>query len=280
MSATTGTSKHTGRRAAAWLVADAGREGVGPRAAWAIFWTPIVGWALLAVIFVVSRPYFYLLQQEDHLIEWAQFALCLFTAIAAGVAVWRIRFSPRLAGAFLVLLALGCFFLAGEEISWAQRVIGVETPAVLAEANRQSETNLHNIDIGLDPQTLFKVASASLGALGLVGIVVVRILDRGGRSARLLAPPAVTAPGFAGIIGYWLIMVIGGNAVAPLLRFQEWVECALYISLAAAAVAVVLRTNPSRGTMRTLRWVAVGVIVLTLVFAILTPLSGIQPGNV
>lgn len=267
-------------RGADWIEQDAGRDRFSPPATWSVFWAPVVGWVVLGVLFGVARPWFYLLQQEDHLVEWLQFALCLFTAAAAIVALTQLRFSPWLASLALVLLAFGCFFLAGEEISWAQRVIGIETPPGLAQANEQSEINLHNINLGLDPQTIFKLASVGLGAAGLLGIVLVRMLGRGGQTAQLLAPPAAAAPGFAGIIVYWTIMFATGNSVAPLLRFQEWVECALYISLAATLVAIVQRARPSRAAGLALRWIAVGVIVLTIVFAILTPLSGIKPGNV
>ena len=39
------------------------------------------------------------------------------------------------------------FFGAGEEISWGQRIFGIETPEAFAEHNRQGETNLHNLEI-------------------------------------------------------------------------------------------------------------------------------------
>jgi hypothetical protein len=40
------------------------------------------------------------------------------------------------------------FFVAfGEEISWGQRVLGFQTPAVLNELNRQGEINIHNLDV-------------------------------------------------------------------------------------------------------------------------------------
>ena len=40
------------------------------------------------------------------------------------------------------------FFGAGEEISWGQRIFGIETPEAFAEHNKQGETNLHNLEIG------------------------------------------------------------------------------------------------------------------------------------
>lgn len=37
------------------------------------------------------------------------------------------------------------FFMAGEEISWGQRIFGVTTPKILYNINVQHETNIHNI---------------------------------------------------------------------------------------------------------------------------------------
>jgi len=50
-----------------------------------------------------------------------------------------------------IVLALGFFILAMEEISWGQRIFGWQTPPFLASINLQGETNLHNtvIDIAL-----------------------------------------------------------------------------------------------------------------------------------
>lgn len=47
---------------------------------------------------------------------------------------------------YLVLL-LGLFFLfcAGEEISWGQRIFGIETPEFMEKENAQKEFNFHNL---------------------------------------------------------------------------------------------------------------------------------------
>ncbi len=42
--------------------------------------------------------------------------------------------------------ALLFLVVGGEEISWGQRIIGMQTPDALKELNVQKETNLHNID--------------------------------------------------------------------------------------------------------------------------------------
>jgi hypothetical protein len=43
------------------------------------------------------------------------------------------------------LLAAGCLLVAGEEVSWGQRLFEIPTPPELWSLNRQHELNLHNI---------------------------------------------------------------------------------------------------------------------------------------
>jgi hypothetical protein len=45
------------------------------------------------------------------------------------------------------LLALLFFFGAGEEISWGQRIFGVQSSEFFTQNNAQGETNLHNLVI-------------------------------------------------------------------------------------------------------------------------------------
>jgi len=44
----------------------------------------------------------------------------------------------------IFVLGLACFLIAGDEISWGQRLLGIETPQELAARNTQQELNLHN----------------------------------------------------------------------------------------------------------------------------------------
>jgi len=46
-----------------------------------------------------------------------------------------------------VLFGIFFLFVAGEEISWGQRIFGLETPEVLQNHNVQGELNLHNLSI-------------------------------------------------------------------------------------------------------------------------------------
>ncbi|MCZ6820481.1 MAG: tetratricopeptide repeat protein [Calditrichaeota bacterium] len=76
---------------------------------------------------------------------WAEFgtfvsfiiAFCAFTSVLIA------HKDARKLG--LILIALGAFFVAMEEISWGQRLLGFSTPEYLLEGNVQGEANLHNI---------------------------------------------------------------------------------------------------------------------------------------
>jgi hypothetical protein len=48
---------------------------------------------------------------------------------------------------FFLLFAILFFFAAGEEISWGQRILSFQTPAVMQANNAQNEFNLHNINV-------------------------------------------------------------------------------------------------------------------------------------
>ncbi len=56
----------------------------------------------------------------------------------------RQRVASGLFGPFALVMALGCFYFAGEEASWGQHWIGFATPEGIAERNEQGEFNLHN----------------------------------------------------------------------------------------------------------------------------------------
>lgn len=89
--------------------------------------------------------------REDHLIEWMQFFFFLTSAILSiTIAIKMGKVSKPLQVIF-ILLALGFFFVAFEEISWGERVFNIEAPEVFDEGalpllgeNVQSEMNLHN----------------------------------------------------------------------------------------------------------------------------------------
>jgi hypothetical protein len=260
------------------------------------FWVPLAGLAVLGVLFVVHRPWYYSLQREDHPVEWAQFSLTLFCSIVFALAAVRFARKGHRGLAFLLLLvALGSLGLAGEEISWGQRVLGLATPDELAGVNHQSEMNVHNINVGIPSEHLFKLFAFTMGAVGAALSLLARrpggYLDR--TSWRLVAPPLLTIPGFLAMPLYWIFMVVSPG-INPVIRAQEWIEVALYTSLSITAICCYTRLahqgdprmtdddndNDTTGRLPLLAFVATGVLILTLVFALLTAHSGVLPGNI
>jgi hypothetical protein len=82
---------------------------------------------------------------EDGPAEWIQFLGYAGACIASLVVVWRRRGRPG-SIAFLswLTLAMFCFLMAGEEISWGERLTGVGLETI-REINAQGETTLHNL---------------------------------------------------------------------------------------------------------------------------------------
>jgi hypothetical protein len=106
-------------------------------------------WAVTGVVAVwaiaVYNRNFDLLEDltaEDGLFEYAQAVFFLVAGLAFLVGWARSRFRNL----FALGLGLMLLVVAGEEISWGQRLFGVETPDSLASANVQGETNIHNLD--------------------------------------------------------------------------------------------------------------------------------------
>jgi hypothetical protein len=87
--------------------------------------------------------------REDGLVEWITFAVLLITSALSFVMSYDFGLSRPGRGAKRVWLFLGFLFLFGamEEISWGQRVLGIESPDWFIRHNKQGETNLHNLII-------------------------------------------------------------------------------------------------------------------------------------
>ncbi len=82
---------------------------------------------------------------EDGPAEWLQFFGFAGASLFSFVVAWKRRRSfPALPLLAWLLLGLFCFVLAGEEISWGERLTGVGIEAV-RHINAQEETTLHNI---------------------------------------------------------------------------------------------------------------------------------------
>lgn len=103
------------------------------------------------------------LTKEDGPVEYATFGCFVAGAVAAAAAARGLRPDRRRVLPALAL-ALVLFVAAGEEISWGQRLLGVETPPALVDGNRQDELNLHNVE-GLQDKAVIAQVGVALGGL-------------------------------------------------------------------------------------------------------------------
>ena len=164
---------------------------------------------------------------EDGLLEWLT-ALALGTI--AGVLLVRLRarwrsLSRRQTVTLVGLAALAALG-AGEELSWGQRLLGLATPAGLAEINRQGETNLHNLVVG--GVNLNKVVFAR-------GILLVFLLYLG-----VLTPLWHRVPRARAVIDAWGI---------PIPRRYQWVAYLVIIGVVEGGVAGLAPSPGKRGEL-------------------------------
>jgi hypothetical protein len=119
-----------------------------------LFWIATLGGLIVSALYAFSEGFGITdLYLEDEIFEnlsTAGFFLAGLLLIQP-VQRWR-RFKNseawpawRLVSVFHLLLIAAFVVIAGEEISWGQRVFGWETPETVAEVNLQEETNLHNL---------------------------------------------------------------------------------------------------------------------------------------
>lgn len=99
-----------------------------------------------------SYEAFRVVVREDGWVEYLTAAFLLLSAILLGIyAVKAVKRKDGKQILFYTLSALVFVFGAGEEISWGQRIFGLNTGEYFMEHNYQGETNLHNLEInGVD----------------------------------------------------------------------------------------------------------------------------------
>jgi hypothetical protein len=126
------------------------------------------GMVLLYLTLLLDDATFTWLIREEHPIELLGALSLLAASVLCALAWRRARHDPGWAPlARLALLALVplFFFAFGEEVSWGQRIFGIDTPGGLREANRQDELNLHNVKALGGVNTLFQVFWVVMGVL-------------------------------------------------------------------------------------------------------------------
>ena len=218
----------------------AGRQGQ-----WLIFLTPpalligLVGYKLLRG---AGDPFYLLAVREDSLVEWLTALSYFGVFLVAGMLAIRLSLTRHhLLAAFFALIGVCGLFVALEEISYGQRLLGFATPPPVAAHNRQDEMTLHNLD--LVERLFFTLVPLAVGLFGLLGLVLAgmrRWLDGGAlQMLSLLVPPWFLASWFVPVAVFALYATFFWGELA-LVEWQD--QEPLEGVLAFGFLAYVLRT--------------------------------------
>lgn len=217
----------------------------------------ILGTLVVAVgLQVISADLYYRSVQEDELLEWATFWAFIIAAVVFAVAAFGQWHSTGLLPWFLSGIALFCFVVAMEEISWAQRVFGYRPPVYFLEHNFQQELNVHNAISTSNRMLSVKIVMLGYG-------VVLALLALSAEARKLLARFAIVAPPWSLVPSFLAAYWVYDDY--PWKFSGEWVELMLGFGFLFAGIAayrlyrdefrILLRRLPS-GLLRPIALVA------------------------
>lgn len=123
------------------------------------------------ILFYTNVPLFQEYVREDGVVEWLTVAGLLLGSFLCLRRFLQLRKTRTTWFLFVTLFAsIFLFFAAGEEISWGQRIFGIESSEFFKEHNKQGETNLHNLIVG--GRNINKI----IFSIGLVAIMAIYLL--------------------------------------------------------------------------------------------------------
>ena len=117
--------------------------------------------------FFIGISWFDWLRSEDGPLEWIQFIEYALSSFLALIIFFRQKKKKEINAIIWLLISLFCFLIAGEEISWGERLTGIGINSI-SSLNVQGETNFHNLPFFhnylLDPA--FEISCIFLGWIG------------------------------------------------------------------------------------------------------------------
>lgn len=118
---------------------------------WLTFLLPFLGLSICYFLWDHwAHEIFAKLKKEDGLFEYGTFLAFLLAGIYSAQGAVNLincqlkNWWLKIITGLLVIASLGLVFVAGEEISWGQRIFGIETPPEIAAQNTQGEITIHN----------------------------------------------------------------------------------------------------------------------------------------
>jgi len=110
--------------------------------------------------------------------KWGEYGTFVSYGIAGALLLaLSFRRGPYLRRVMWVIIGLAAIFLAGEEISWGQRILGLSTPAFFLQYNVQLEITLHNMK-AINVILLGRIAGYVVLAWSVFSIIVSILMPR------------------------------------------------------------------------------------------------------
>lgn len=178
------------------------------------------------------RPFYDWSVQEDGYLEWSSFLAFLLASAVFVVCAARQRRASGDFPWFLAGMALFTLFVAMEEISWGQRLIGYRPPDYFLGHNYQQELNVHNLASNWFRR--LAVSSVILG-YGVLLPLAAAFPPARARLERLSVsgPPVVLLPTFLTAFVLYILR--------PLKYSGEWVELMLGLGFLFAGLVAASR---------------------------------------
>ncbi len=187
----------------------------------------VAGTILLAlgfIFFYTDKPQFDEYVKEDGLVEW----ITVLGLLSGSIVCFRrfMKLFRQKSRWFLFItffLALFLFFAAGEEISWGQRVIGIETPEYFQKNNAQQETNLHNLVVGGVKLNKLLFSIVLVSVMGIYLVVVPILYQRHKAGKQLIDRWGIPVPHWYQVIGFLIVFI--ATSLIPDGKRAELLEC-------------------------------------------------------
>lgn len=215
-----------------------------------IFWIVLCLLGVSYSVFLLDQAQIKLLAAEDGVFENITAAAFLLAALLCGWNAWKTR-NP-----WFALLCVLFFVCAGEEISWAQRIIGFDTPPMLKEENMQGETNVHNLVWfhGTDrtgTRNLFNLDRLFFLFTMAYGVLIPLAASRSDQVCSWLSkirlPVPARAIGLLFLVAYAISKVLAAFMPASEHQIVEVKECTFALIFAALACEFLTRDRRTAG---------------------------------
>jgi hypothetical protein len=163
-------------------------------------------WAVYLVMIRFPVSYIQVIGED----KFGEYTTAIGCGLAAAMFGYAALKQPGLLSVTTGLVALACLFVAGEEMSWGQRILRFDTPELIEGVNLQGEATMHNIE-GLDSAPFHEVAGA-----GMLGLALFSAFP--GLLGRLSGMVPLASRVF------WPVFAISGVSIILLLQFTPLVK--------------------------------------------------------